>query len=68
MRGASYEGTTHVLSLSNEQVLNHWRITPAFIELRVRRLGWLVQFIRYPGRHAQILAALFAELEVDDRP
>eukprot|EP00959_Pyramimonas_sp_CCMP1952_P122015 2550680-Pyramimonas_sp.AAC.1 len=66
MRGASSEGTGHVQSLSNEQVLNHWRVTPAFLELRVRRLEWLAQFVRYPARHAQILAAISAELEVGD--
>eukprot|EP00959_Pyramimonas_sp_CCMP1952_P462941 9484080-Pyramimonas_sp.AAC.1 len=65
--GDSWDGEVHAHILSNEQVFRHWRITPAFLELRVRRLSWLVQFIRFPRRHAQILTALFAELPTDGR-
>eukprot|EP00959_Pyramimonas_sp_CCMP1952_P416125 8718579-Pyramimonas_sp.AAC.1 len=64
--GASREGPDHIRTMTNEYVLRHWRLVPSFLELRVRRLNWLVQFIRYPKRRAQILTALFAELPVDE--
>jgi hypothetical protein len=67
MRGGAsrHEEDDHVRTLTNEPVFRHWRIAPSFLELRVRRLGWLVQCIRFPARHAQILSALFGVLPMD---
>eukprot|EP00959_Pyramimonas_sp_CCMP1952_P107984 2257900-Pyramimonas_sp.AAC.1 len=42
-------------------------MAPSFTELRIRRLGWFAQFVRYPGRHEQILTALFGAIPTDNR-
>eukprot|EP00959_Pyramimonas_sp_CCMP1952_P423134 8863593-Pyramimonas_sp.AAC.1 len=42
-------------------------MAPSFKELRIRRPGWFAQIVRYPGRHEQILTALFGAIPTDDR-
>ena len=50
----------NVLScLTTEQLLAHWKLLPTFIELRIRRLGWLQCMAKNPANHIQEIGAIF---------
>eukprot|EP00959_Pyramimonas_sp_CCMP1952_P217057 4539747-Pyramimonas_sp.AAC.1 len=57
-----------LIAEGQSRVLQRWRLTPASLELRVRRSNWPAQIARFPVRHAHVFTALFAELPIDGWP
>ena len=55
----------HHKALSNAAVMTHWRIAPAVLELRLRRLRWLQDMVRRPEAHARVTAAIWGRLQVE---
>ena len=53
------------IRMSNLQVVRHWRLVPAQLELRVRRMQWLQKLLSNPGANGQVITALFSKLRLD---
>eukprot|EP00959_Pyramimonas_sp_CCMP1952_P233997 4889594-Pyramimonas_sp.AAC.1 len=50
---AQARSSDHVRSLTTEQVLAYWRLTPSVIELRTRRLGMYQSWAKDPAHYSQ---------------
>eukprot|EP00959_Pyramimonas_sp_CCMP1952_P162112 3389479-Pyramimonas_sp.AAC.1 len=64
MRGRACTWKEHgeVRSLTNVEVLAHWKIARAEVELRVRRLRWLQQAAADRNNNVQLFAAIFGTI------
>ena len=63
--GSAVSVAGHWISKPNEEVLKYWRFPPLKVELKVRRLKWFQAMVRNPEGHAQVIAALFGDLEIE---
>ena len=55
-------GGLHPRAWSPRQVLRYWRVAPAAVEVRTRRLRWLQDMVAHRPTHGQVVAALFGKL------
>eukprot|EP00959_Pyramimonas_sp_CCMP1952_P441447 9241511-Pyramimonas_sp.AAC.1 len=56
------EHDTHIITDSNLQVLQKFRMASLFLELRIRRLKWLQTMAARKEYHAQYLSAVFGNM------
>ena len=61
-RACTWNEDGTVRSLTNAEVLAHWKIARAEVELRVRRLMWLQQAAKDRNNNAQLFAAIFGTI------
>ena len=51
--------------MTNQEVLNHWKMADSGTELRVRRLKWYAKWSGDPAGHVQELAAILGTANVE---
>lgn len=67
LRGKSYDYHNKV-KWTNEKVWMFWRLCPAEVELRVRRLGWLQHQVRHRQRNAHLLNMVWGMAKFENEP